>query len=184
MAARFQVGLCSTQHRGILTCWARNLSSGGMLLSCAKALMLGSMVDLSFEIGGEKIDLSAMVCRVRTTLGFTQDKCYLVAVHFVKLSDGLSKHLRDAVRRRVTGLVDEIQGFPAFSLLTEFDVLTLTSICHKVTMEADEVLLRQGDEGSSLFIVRKGLVQLTSRPAGEDRGSVEVAGSGQIFGEV
>ena len=65
-------------------------------------------------------------------------------------------------------LVERMQDFPAFDKLSEFDLVTLASVCHRLKLPAGETLLRQGDEARSLFVVSSGRVKLLGRPVGED----------------
>ena len=88
-----------------------------------------------------------------------------MALAFTGLSRAATRSLRRLVVDEVMELVDMLHEFPAFEALPEFDLLAVAGVCHRVELAADQVLARQGDEASSVFIVRKGQVRLSGRDA-------------------
>ena len=169
-----------------LDCLARDLSSGGMLLTCDKALLLGSMLTLEFMMPDSKhlIHITGLVARVRPMPGFLDNPKYLIALSFVQISAAMARHLRQLVTISIMALVEKIRDFPVFAPLTEFDLLALAGICHGVELAAGDVVIHAGDEATSLYVVTSGLVKMTGRPEEDGPDIVEVAACGQIFGEV
>src|SRR6266567_3247936 len=70
-----------------------------------------------------------------------------------------------------------------FESLTEDDLATLTSRLEEESFEAGEPIFQQGDEGSSLFIIEEGEVEISY---GSGRSKVVLASlfPGQYFGEL
>jgi CRP/FNR family cyclic AMP-dependent transcriptional regulator len=70
-----------------------------------------------------------------------------------------------------------------FESLTEADLDNLTSRLEEIVYNEGDVIFRQGDEGSSLFIIEDGAVEISY---GEGRAKVVLATlfSGQYFGEL
>jgi CRP-like cAMP-binding protein len=166
--------------------WTRDLSSGGMLFSCPKAPGTGRQLEVRFRIreGEKEQKMRGLVRRLRGDPESLDSPRYLVAVNFIKMSDPARAALRRRVMDLVCELVEHMQEFPAFAKLSEFDLVTLASVCHSLSLGAGETLLRQGDEARSLFVVTKGRVKLLGRRVDQDSETVEIAGQGQIFGEV
>ena len=107
------------------------------------------------------------------------------AIVFEGLEASEVTRLRTNVFTWAMQLMQRISEFPAFWDLTDLDLLALASVCHETTLKAGEQLVRLGDEASSLFLVKKGQVQLKAPFVAENVDSeVDVARAGQIFGEV
>src|SRR5437867_1375190 len=70
-----------------------------------------------------------------------------------------------------------------FESLTDQDLSALSQRVETVIYESGEVVFRQGDEGSSLFVVEEGAVEISY---GEGRARVVLASlyAGQYFGEL
>ncbi|PIE22405.1 MAG: hypothetical protein CSA62_12380 [Planctomycetota bacterium] len=167
--------------------WTRDLSSGGMLLSWDRAPMAGKhlKIELTLEEMPAPRQLTGLIRRLRGDPESPVDARYLVAVNFLDLRDPMRCELREHVMRLINQIVEGMQEFPAFHSLSEFDLVTLASVCHRIKLSAGQVLLRQGDEARSLFIVSSGRVKLLGRSKqGSGSETVEIAGQGQIFGEV
>ncbi len=186
IAIRFPVEFRSEDGGTAYQAMSRDLSSGGILLSATKAPAAGSRVKLSFHVGHESrlVQTHGIVRRLRLDPETEDEARYLIAVGFDEQSEAMVKHLRRIVMDLILGMVERIHDFPAFRGLTEYDLVTLASVCHLIDLEGGELLARQGDEAQSLFVVSEGLVRLSHRGEGEEKGQVEVAGKGQIFGEV
>ncbi len=167
-------------------CVIRNLSAGGMLFTSPRALFLGDPLTLQFRIeeGAPELELSASISRVVPSEDFYEEPRFQIAVSFPRVSAVRQRQLRRLVMDLTMQLVERMRDFPAFRSMTEFDLLALAGVCHRISLEAGEVLARQGDEARSLFIVHSGVVKLTG--GGREGGgeSVEVACAGQVFGEV
>lgn len=186
IAVRFPVDV-EIAGEAIPCCWARDLSAGGMLFTTKQAVPVGSRLDLSFKLHESfpKVQVVGAVKRLHPLPPQGSDTIYRIAIVFPELSHAAARSLRRLVMEEVMELLDTLREFPAFAKLSEFDLLAFSGVCHRVELPSGRLLARQGDEASSLFIVRNGLVKLDgSQPHSEGSESVEVAGPGQIFGEV
>ena len=76
-----------------------------------------------------------------------------------------------------------LANIPIFESLTDDDLAGLTNRLEEIQLAPDETIFRQGDEGSSLFIIEDGAVEISY---GEGRGKVCLANlfTGQYFGEL
>jgi len=76
-----------------------------------------------------------------------------------------------------------LANIPIFESLTDEDLQALVARLEEATYEPDDVIFRQGDEGSSLFIIEDGGVDISY---GEGRTKVSLATlyPGQFFGEL
>jgi CRP/FNR family cyclic AMP-dependent transcriptional regulator len=76
-----------------------------------------------------------------------------------------------------------LANIPLFESLTPEDLDALSGRLEKVEYPEGDVIFRQGDEGSSLFIIEDGAVEISY---GEGRGKVTLATlfTGQYFGEL
>jgi len=76
-----------------------------------------------------------------------------------------------------------LASVPLFESLTEDDLATLTNRLEEQTVEAGEAIFQQGDDGSSLFIIEDGEVEISY---GIGRSKVVLASlfPGQYFGEL
>lgn len=171
---------------GLVDAWTRDLSSGGMLLSSTRAPSTGKCLHLNLALNGlgAPLALRGLVRRLRGDPESLDTPRYLIAIGFLDLADAARNELRHCVMRLVGDLVQRMQEFPAFDKLSEFDLVTLASVCHGIELAAGTTLLRQGDEARSLFVVTKGRVKLLGRRGEGESETVEIAGQGQIFGEV
>ena len=78
---------------------------------------------------------------------------------------------------------DLLGSIPLFESLTEDDIAALTNRLEEETAEADEVIFQQGDDGSSLFIIEDGEVEI-SYGAGHSKVTLAHLFPGQYFGEL
>ena len=76
-----------------------------------------------------------------------------------------------------------LASIPLFESLTPDDLDSLSRRLEEIDFARDEVIFRQGDEGSSLFIIEDGAVEISY---GEGKGKVILAtlSTGQFFGEL
>jgi uncharacterized membrane protein len=76
-----------------------------------------------------------------------------------------------------------LANIPLFESLTEDDLAALSARLEEVSFEADEIVFHQGAEGSALFLIEDGAVEISY---GEGRGRVALATlfTGQYFGEL
>jgi CRP/FNR family cyclic AMP-dependent transcriptional regulator len=105
------------------------------------------------------------------------------AAAFVHLSSflfPLYPHCMQAIDPQHKALLAKIALFES---LTEEDLDNLTSRLEETVYEEGAVIFSQGDEGSSLFIIEEGAVEISY---GEGRGKVVLATlfNGQYFGEL
>jgi len=80
-----------------------------------------------------------------------------------------------------TALIAEV---PFFEFLDEQEREALAKQLERVQFPAGTVLFEYGDPGDSLYIIRKGLVEVYTRDDTGTRIVLETAGEGQIFGEI
>ncbi|MGH2607132.1 MAG: cyclic nucleotide-binding domain-containing protein, partial [Anaerolineales bacterium] len=80
----------------------------------------------------------------------------------------------------VLGRVELFEG------LSPNDLEAVARICHPRTFRAGDIITRQGDQGSELFIVSEGLVEVVRDNPGDPNAPHAVVnlGRGQIFGEM
>lgn len=80
----------------------------------------------------------------------------------------------------VLGRVELFEG------LSPDDLEAVAKICHPRAFRAGDVITRQGDQGSELFIVSEGLVEVVRDNPGDPNAPHAVVnlGRGQIFGEM
>ncbi|HEY3055412.1 MAG TPA: DUF1003 domain-containing protein [Thermoanaerobaculia bacterium] len=89
----------------------------------------------------------------------------------------------DTVRTRTRRREELLTNIPLFESLTQEDLLSLARRLENAQFEEGEVIFRQGDEGSSLFIIEEGAVEISY---GEGKSRVLLAHlfPGQYFGEL
>ncbi len=161
-----------------------NVSSHGVLVFTDEVLEPDTDVVVSMVFPGDSIntpmDLKGTVVR--------QDPAPVDGTQAIVFRDLQAKQitrLRTNVFSWAMQLMERISEFPAFWDLTDLDLLALASVCHEMTLKAGQQLVGLGDEATSLFLVKNGKVQLRAPYGGEGADSeVDVACSGQIFGEV
>lgn len=76
--------------------------------------------------------------------------------------------------------VQILKKLPVFSGLLEDEYFKVLATCSSVTVEAGEHLFRQGDDGSSMFILLTGRVDILV----EGKGVVHTMQAGEILGEM
>jgi CRP-like cAMP-binding protein len=73
---------------------------------------------------------------------------------------------------------------PLFSNLGQDAIRKLASLCQRRPLDAGEVLFMKGDDGDALFGVRRGQIRIETGTAKGGRLTLNVLGSGDLFGEV
>ncbi len=70
-----------------------------------------------------------------------------------------------------------------FDVLTEEEKASFAGICKITEYGADEVVVREGDEGSTILIVRKGMAEARKPVGGEKYKLLKQMAPGDFFGE-
>jgi CRP/FNR family cyclic AMP-dependent transcriptional regulator len=73
---------------------------------------------------------------------------------------------------------------PLFAALGEQTVEQIAALCAKRRLAAGEVLFKKGDEADALYGVRRGTIRIETGTGGGSRLTLNVLGSGDMFGEV
>jgi CRP/FNR family transcriptional regulator, cyclic AMP receptor protein len=89
--------------------------------------------------------------------------------------------LPDEVRLRAQSL---LEGVPLFSEVPLHHLRELARYAHTETFPAGEVIVRMGDPGSTLYIVRSGQVSVTREQASGGEIALATLGPGEYFGEL
>lgn len=158
-----------------------------MLLASSKSFLLGSLAELELQVPGltNPLHLTGMIARVRPQEEASESARYLLAIRFVQISTAMSRQIRRIVTQAVLEIGDLLREFPAFAGLTEFDLLTMSGICHSIHLAKGELLVRHGEEARAIYLVVKGLLRLAPDDVEDHEIECqEVVGCGQIFGEV
>ena len=77
------------------------------------------------------------------------------------------------------GVSAGLHGVPWFSGCTDAELAEVAALCERLTVEADEVILREGRLGRELFVIVEGNATAT-----RDGVVVNVLGPGDYFGEL
>lgn len=77
-----------------------------------------------------------------------------------------------------------LRGITLFEELAEEDLHQLAAMVRTTTVEAEEVVFREGDEGDALFLIQEGRVELAETGVGGEVSTVAVRGPGEAFGEM
>ncbi len=79
--------------------------------------------------------------------------------------------------------INIIKKIPLFASLAEIDQQRLTSLLRRNSLRKGEVLFRQGDEGTALYIILQGRIKISvSRRA--DTVTLAILGEGEFLGEM
>ena len=79
--------------------------------------------------------------------------------------------------------INIIKKIPLFASLAEVDQQRLTSLLRRKSIKKGEVLFRQGDEGTALYIIQQGRIKISvSRRA--DTVTLAILGEGEFLGEM
>ncbi|MCC6670491.1 MAG: cyclic nucleotide-binding domain-containing protein [Planctomycetes bacterium] len=183
VAWRVPVEIVDATTSDVRTGMTFNVSAGGMLAFVGAPLRTVGPVrvrfDLPVEGRSEHFDLEAEPLRGR------QADEKIAALRFHEPAEDDVYRLRQATVTRVVAQMQAIGEFPAFWDLSELDLLALASVCHDLQLPAGAQVARFGDVASSVFIVKRGAVQLRAPdPKTQTTVDVEVARAGQVFGEV
>ncbi len=187
VAVNFPVRVTDLETGSCVDARAWDLSGSGLLLALAHDYAVGSLVELEMNVPGmtKALRLSGMVARVSPQGDGSEVRRYLVAIRFIQISTAMSRQIRRVVTQAVLEVGDLLREFPAFAGLTEFDLLTMSGICHSIHLDKGDILLRHGDEASALYLVVKGMLRLAPDDVEDHEIECqEIVGCGQIFGEV
>ncbi len=90
----------------------------------------------------------------------------------------------DLTYKRTDDLMQILGGVKIFDILSDEELLQVERIVHSRAYNPQEVIVRQGDPGVGMYIIRSGSADVLLR-AGEDR-TIRLAtlGHGQFFGEM
>ncbi len=80
-------------------------------------------------------------------------------------------------------MLDELRKIPLFADLSEEDLERLYQMAETVSVPAGELVLREGDQGDSLFVVLDGELEVTKRQGSQDI-LLALYKPGQFFGEM
>lgn len=73
---------------------------------------------------------------------------------------------------------------PLFAGLGDEAVRGIASLCTRRHLDSGEVLFQKGDKGDALYGVRRGRIRIETGTAGGGRLTLNVLGSGDLFGEI
>lgn len=80
-------------------------------------------------------------------------------------------------------LINILKNIPLFASLSETDREYLASLLRRKSIEKNEVLFRQGDEGTALYIIMQGRIKISvSRRM--DKVTLAILGQGEFLGEM
>lgn len=79
---------------------------------------------------------------------------------------------------------DLLKGIAIFELLHDDDRIELGKVVDSVQLQAGTILFQAGEPGESLFIVRRGSIELFIRDTAGQKITLTVAEEGQLFGEL
>jgi CRP-like cAMP-binding protein len=81
-------------------------------------------------------------------------------------------------------LIALLRKMPAFREVTLAQLAIMASLMKPLRALAGDEVVRQGDIGSSMFIIREGQVEVLVSPDGKEQRRVAVLGPGEYFGEI
>jgi CRP/FNR family cyclic AMP-dependent transcriptional regulator len=73
---------------------------------------------------------------------------------------------------------------PMFAKLGEETLERLAEMCVRRRLVANEVLFKKGDQGDTLYGLRRGTIRIETGTEGGERLTLNVLGSGDLFGEI
>lgn len=79
---------------------------------------------------------------------------------------------------------DLLKGIAIFELLHDDDRIELAKVVDSVQLQSGTILFQAGEPGESLFIVRKGSIELYIKDTAGQKIVLTVAEEGQLFGEL
>jgi len=186
VGVHFPIQITHPQTGQIRTYQALNMSAGGIMVQGRHPLFVGTNIEARFRPTPNDPDLEVqgIVRWVFPSDNGTDGPRYVAGIRFEGLSGLRVKLFQRISMELINDLIQTFRELPAFSRLNQLDLMAIASVAHRRSLEAGAVIARQGDEAKSLFIVEKGLVKLCGPGRQEGFASIEIAGSGQIFGEV
>lgn len=138
---------------------------------------------LDRQSGRDVVDLLHKFAKEKgtTVLMVTHDNRILdVADRIVNMVDG--RVISDVLVQEATTIIEFLQRNALFKNLSAG---TLAEVADKMSLErfsADEIVLRQGDPGDKLYVIRTGSAEVLVTKDGETR-QVATLGQGDFFGE-
>jgi Cyclic nucleotide-binding domain/PilZ domain len=187
VVVRFPVLIRDPESGECIEANACDLSGSGMRVSSSVAPLEGSVVELELHVPGlaNKLHLTGKVARVDAAREEGEEPLFMSATRFVRISNAMIRQIRRIVTQAVLEIGDLLRESPAFSGLTEFDLLAMSGICNSVHLDKGEILVRQGEEAKAMFLIVKGLLRLAPDDVEEHEIECqELVGCGQIFGEI
>lgn len=188
VAWRLDVGLRMLPDGPTVPGRTLNVATGGLALVAEGALAVDSTVlvecDLPDGVHTRTMQIPAVVLRCAAA-GAAE---FSVAVVFQDLDSRDRAFLRTCVLGQALRQMQSLTEYQAFREVADLDLLELASVSHEQRVTAGTVVVRYGDEADSVFLIKRGKVEL--RPAGSGGAadgqdeSCEVVHAGQVFGEV
>jgi CRP/FNR family cyclic AMP-dependent transcriptional regulator len=89
-----------------------------------------------------------------------------------------------AERREVRDAGERLRQTPLFQGLSDAEAAALSTFVEGVAVEADTVIVRQGDEADALYVLQSGQVEVRLRSQDGGSKSVATIGTGGYFGEI
>ncbi len=129
-----------------------------------------------------------LVDAVQTRIWYTLDRGG-IAIPFPQRDVTLRSLPEDFEERRARRIQDEmfreLRSLPLFEGLSDDQIRSVSSTSALLRFTAGETLVRQGDTGDSMYVIKSGSVRvMVSAGASGDRKLVAKLGAGQFFGEM
>ncbi len=86
--------------------------------------------------------------------------------------------------QEVTFLMQALKEVEMFTFLTVAEMDTLIGQMHKVIIPKGKVLFNEGDEGTAMFIIYKGIIQIALKKWFGRKHEITQLKAGEIFGEM
>jgi uncharacterized membrane protein len=80
--------------------------------------------------------------------------------------------------------IDILREIPLFSLLDQEEMRVLANNLDERDYSAGQMIIQQGDPGSTMFVVARGKVELFLRDRGDQRVTIATVEPGDLFGEL
>jgi CRP/FNR family cyclic AMP-dependent transcriptional regulator len=92
-------------------------------------------------------------------------------------------HYKDKLSMPIIS-IDILKEIPLFSLLDEAEMAVLANNLDEKNYLAGQIIIREGEEGSTMFVVARGKVELFLKDKTGQRVSFGMLGTGELFGEL
>ena len=80
-------------------------------------------------------------------------------------------------------VIESLRQVPLFSNMSEKNLKRVAKACKVRKFDAEDAIVRQGDDGVGLFIITKGRVKVVKQTAGGRKLEIAMHGPGEFFGE-